>query len=263
MDNWFSNIGSWSVSLGGLAGSGQWGGIGGTPDIGYRQFGFAPGEYWHTWDLPYIPMGQGTPYLPGGTPIPTSQSPGTGVPDVVVTEGDSGTTSGPPAEYPEGSIFGPGGIWGPGSWERDFPDIIIDRGDPEVPEDEKQTDVRFIPTDASGGDELEPGEDEDMASPDWGDIARGVLDIFDPPGVVTPRIVDPPNFVPTVNPVPGIPGGGQYYVDPKTGQVCKRRRRRRRRLLTPTDLSDLAALQALVGKGSSALNMAVAKAVRR
>lgn len=43
----------------------------------------------------------------------------------------------------------------------------------------------------------------------------------------------------------------------------KKCRRRRRRLLTPTDLSDLAALQALVGKGSAALNMAVAKAVRR
>ena len=57
--------------------------------------------------------------------------------------------------------------------------------------------------------------------------------------------------------------GGKFEVDTRTGKVTKCKRRRRRRLLTPTDLSDLAALQALVGKGSTALNMAVAKAVRR
>lgn len=70
----------------------------------------------------------------------------------------------------------------------------------------------------------------------------------------------PPPVLGPYNPAP-LPA--QVTVDTRTGQVTKCKRRRRRRLLTPTDLSDLAALQALVGKGSTALNMAVAKAVRR
>lgn len=63
----------------------------------------------------------------------------------------------------------------------------------------------------------------------------------------------------SVGPLPaGTSNGSGYYTT--TATRC--RRRRRRRLLTPTDLSDLAALQALVGKGDT-LKMAVAKAVRR
>jgi len=58
------------------------------------------------------------------------------------------------------------------------------------------------------------------------------------------------------------PMPAQVTVDTRTGQVKPCRRRRRRRLLTPTDLSDLAALSAIVGKGD-ALKLAVAKAVRR
>lgn len=66
---------------------------------------------------------------------------------------------------------------------------------------------------------------------------------------------------------PGVLGGdnglpAQVTVDTRTGKVRPCRRRRRRRLLTPTDLSDLAALSAIVGKGD-ALKLAVAKAVRR
>lgn len=96
---------------------------------------------------------------------------------------------------------------------------------------------------------------------DWGDFAQGAIQ-----GVIS-GIIGRENFVgglpsPVAVPSPvGTPS--KVTVDTRTGAVTRCTRRRRRRLLTPTDLSDLAALQALVGKGSSALNMAVAKAVRR
>lgn len=76
--------------------------------------------------------------------------------------------------------------------------------------------------------------------------------------------------------VPGQPGGMSYTgsgptmpgANP-TGATFSnmtswngKRRRRRRRLLTPTDLSDLAALKTIVGN-SDALKFAVTKAVRR
>ncbi len=60
----------------------------------------------------------------------------------------------------------------------------------------------------------------------------------------------------------GVTPPAKVTVDTRTGAVHACRRRRRRRLLTPTDLSDLAALAAVVGKGD-ALKLAVAKAVRR
>jgi len=50
--------------------------------------------------------------------------------------------------------------------------------------------------------------------------------------------------------------------DCKDGTFKPRSRRRRRRLLTGRDISDLAALQAIAGKGA-ALQMAIATAVRR
>ena len=100
---------------------------------------------------------------------------------------------------------------------------------------------------------------------DWGDIIYGAgtgilggLTGQGPSGFAGPS----PVVRPALPPGPaGMPA--QVTVDTRTGQIKPCRRRRRRRLLTPTDLSDLAALQALVGKGSSSLNMAVAKAVRR
>lgn len=96
---------------------------------------------------------------------------------------------------------------------------------------------------------------------DWGDIIYGAgtgilggLTGQGPSGFAGPSVIPPAT-------TPQMPA--QVTVDTRTGQIKPCRRRRRRRLLTPTDLSDLAALQALVGKGSSSLNMAVAKAVRR
>jgi len=104
-----------------------------------------------------------------------------------------------------------------------------------------------------------------MSDINWGGIAGEIIGgIFDFP--TTPTFpggfqggtggVSPGQF-PTS--APGIPA----TVNPATGQVkLVRRRRRRRRLLTPTDLSDLAALKTIVG-GGDALKFAVTKAVRR
>lgn len=97
-------------------------------------------------------------------------------------------------------------------------------------------------------------EDEDMAI-DWGNLISGGIDLLQgqqPGGGI-------PNFT-----VP-LPAGGipqRVTIDTVTGKVTPCRRRRRRRLLTPTDLSDLAALATIVGKGD-ALKLATVKAVRR
>ena len=93
---------------------------------------------------------------------------------------------------------------------------------------------------------------------DWGDFLSGTAQQFISSQLGTNQYVGGPPPASLPAPMPA-----QITVDTRTGEVKPCRRRRRRRLLTPTDLSDLAALQALVGKGSSALNMAVAKAVRR
>lgn len=94
-----------------------------------------------------------------------------------------------------------------------------------------------------------------MATP-WGDFISGTAQRY-----INTQL----GFAPSGQNVgaAGAPMPAQVTVDTRTGEVKPCRRRRRKRLLTPTDLSDLAALQALVGKGSTALNMAVAKAVRR
>ena len=98
-----------------------------------------------------------------------------------------------------------------------------------------------------------------MAQP-WGDFISGIGQryITDQLGLGGPQ-----TFAGAGIPASPAPLPAQVTVDTRTGQVKPCRRRRRRRLLTPTDLADLAALQALVGKGSTSLNLAVAKAVRR
>ncbi len=99
---------------------------------------------------------------------------------------------------------------------------------------------------------------------DWGAVALGGLG-----AIINNQNPSPlPSFQPigTFQPTgpggfggPGISPAGTYIN--AQGQLCKRRRRRRR-LLTPTDLSDLAALATIVGKGD-ALKLATVKAVRR
>ncbi len=92
---------------------------------------------------------------------------------------------------------------------------------------------------------------------DWGEVAGTVIGgILDDWGVTTPAPYGGP-----MGPV-GTPLPTEVTVNTKTGQVKPCRRRRRRRLLTPTDISDLAALVAIAGKGAG-MNLAIAKAVRR
>ncbi len=101
-------------------------------------------------------------------------------------------------------------------------------------------------------------EGEEMAI-DWGNVLSGTVDILQ--GQQVGGGVPPAGYA-TVPALPSAPLPAQVTVDTRTGKVTHCRRRRRRRLLTPTDLSDLAALAAVVGKGD-ALKLAVAKAVRR
>ncbi len=113
--------------------------------------------------------------------------------------------------------------------------------------------------------DFEPYVEDDVAI-DWGDLAVGVLDVA--AGVYSGKTQR--------DYVSGLFGGGSTVpaspvgvttprtvtVDTVTGKVTPCRRRRRRRLLTSSDLSDLAALKAIVG-GGAAMNAAVVKAVRR
>lgn len=71
-----------------------------------------------------------------------------------------------------------------------------------------------------------------------------------------------PQFTETTQTVEDTMMGENVTVNTKTGKITKCKRRRRRRLLTPTDLSDLAALKTIVGN-TDALKFAVTKAVRR
>lgn len=93
---------------------------------------------------------------------------------------------------------------------------------------------------------------------DWGDIIGGAL------GGIADDLIGGTsgNTGPFPMPAPGAPLPPVVELDTRTGQIKKCKRRRRRRLLTPTDLSDLAALATIVGKGD-ALKFAVTKAVRR
>lgn len=98
---------------------------------------------------------------------------------------------------------------------------------------------------------------------DWGTILSGAVDIWQgqTPGNA-PTIYNP--GMSFAGPQGGsvAPGPAKVVVDTRTGAVTKCNRRRRRRLLTSTDINDLAALKAIVG-GGQAMNLAVAKAVRR
>ncbi len=119
---------------------------------------------------------------------------------------------------------------------------------------------------------------------DWGHLFRqglGSLAGIGGGGILGP-VYDPAGFGGGAPPGGGNGGGGpvpmeamadcseyarcgrnRYLTyDCKDGTFKPRSRRRRRRLLTGRDISDLAALQAIAGKGA-ALQMAIATAVRR
>lgn len=94
---------------------------------------------------------------------------------------------------------------------------------------------------------------------DWGGAVSGAIDILQGQAVGGGRALGLAGPLPT-----GLPSGvpESVVVNTRTGEVKRCPRRRRRRLLTPTDLSDLAALKTITGN-NDALKMAVVKAVRR
>ncbi len=98
---------------------------------------------------------------------------------------------------------------------------------------------------------------------DWGSVFDAAIDVWQgqkPGGPMNGAgLYTPPGFAPQP---PFSPAPAKVTVDTRTGKVTKCSRRRRRRLLTSTDINDLAALKAIVG-GGQAMNLAVAKAVRR
>lgn len=94
--------------------------------------------------------------------------------------------------------------------------------------------------------------EDDMAI-DWGDLASGVIDVFQGQQYGGNQQLPYVASAPTPRTV---------TVDTQTGKVTPCKRRRRRRLLTSSDLADLASLKAIVG-GGAAMNAAVVKAVRR
>lgn len=210
----------------------------------------APGEQvGYTEQAPFVlPVGdRGNIILgPGGLGSGPHIEKGTPVPEVVV---------GPDLEGPPGDFeYLPGteGYWearrGLPTWESGS--AVIDPTYESPAAQQVEGDFESTP---------DFREDVEMAV-DWGDVfgtaATSVIQGLT--GISPPTQIQPMGYA-----SPGTTAPAKVTVDTRTGAVTACRRRRRRRLLTPTDLSDLAALQALVGKGSSALNMAVAKAVRR
>lgn len=143
--------------------------------------------------------------------------------------------------------------------EEDRPVIIrtVPGGLYEAREENKETDFSIYGEAIPKTDE----EDEPVAI-DWGQILNAGIDIAQ--GQVIGGGGN--NFVQSPLPAGGYAGVTSppetVTVNTRTGKVTACKRRRRRRLLTPTDLSDLAALATIVGKGD-ALKLAVTKAVRR
>lgn len=138
----------------------------------------------------------------------------------------------PEGDYPEGSIFAPGGVWG-GASAHDFDDPIEE--DEEVP---------II--DGWFGDII--------------DVFQGQYGAPASPSFAQPAFQPSPYVSPTARPAgqAASPPGAAPMLD-RYGRPC--RRRRRRRLLTNSDLKDLAALKTITGN-NDALKMAVIKAVR-
>ncbi len=183
-------------------------------------FDIPPPSQWLPGPLPVLP-----PIRPG--PVerrPSQVSAPTAWPEFEIEEFPEG-------DYPKGSIFAPGGVWG---------------------QPAEQHDLDATP------------EDQEMA--DWGWIGD-IVDVLQGQVPGGGPITTQPYFPPQPSylaPVTGIPGG--YPATPPSaapvldryGRPC--RRRRRRRLLTNSDLKDLAALKTITGN-NDALKMAVTKAV--
>lgn len=138
-------------------------------------------------------------------------------------------------DYPAGSIFAPGAVWG-GASAHDF----------DAP--------------------IEPPEEEEDMSHDWGHLIReglgawmgggggaGEFNALGPVMAAGTAVARPSGRA-------ASPPGAAPVIYDAYGRPC-RPRRRRRRLLTNSDLKDLAALKTITGN-NDALKMAVIKAVR-
>jgi len=170
----------------------------------------------------------------GATPDETGPFPGAPVSDL--------------PQFPEGSIYGPGGTWGENPLPPDIYEIPPeDTGPGELP-------PATIPEEGGPASEDIYGRPE--VAIDWGDVFGGVLSDIGQ-GLAGGGSAPPAGFVPGATSLPTT-----VTVNTQTGKVTPCRRRRRRRLLTSSDLNDLAALKTIVG-GGQALNGAVIKAVRR
>ncbi len=165
----------------------------------------------------------------------------------------------------EGSIWAPGQVWGPPA--SDYTRLPAEAPAPAdyeiIDPEEAPTERVFEPPVAAPP----PVEEAPMASftDSLFDLAGQFISSQFAP---SPTVVAPPAT--TVAAVAGPSYSGScaprktrtLTIDCATGQEVKRTRRRRRRLLTSGDLGDLAQLQALVGKGSNAMQVAVSKAIR-
>lgn len=210
-----------------------------------REIQFAPGER----SIPAhtdVPVDFGDPQSPTiSLPVIPSLP---GVRPVVVRRDPGGSIRG---EIPETPVVTD---WG--EVYREFEELNPDEtGHATIPITEPG---EWIPDTYEPAYPGQPQTEETPVAMDWGDFAQGAIQ-----GVISGLLPGQTGATPPFSGTPPALTPTKVTVDTRTGAVTKCSRRRRRRLLTPTDLSDLAALQALVGKGSSALNMAVAKAVRR
>ncbi len=197
-------------------------------------------------------MGQGDNLTDGGQPVPVGEPV---IPFEELCWVDLGT--GRVKCWTEGSIWAPGEIWGPpGEWlpeSEAHPDIINPEFLPDATVFEEPTGEEPMPLHENIG---------------WTDSlfelgANLLASQFGPQTVPAP----PPIVIDQGQPM--VAQGNcptrktrTLTIDCATGQEVKRTRRRRRRLLTSGDLGDLAQLQALVGKGSNAMSVAVSKAIR-
>lgn len=230
-----------------------------------------------TWGIPALAASLASQYL--GTIDLVEDIPSVGDGDdstpVIVVEAEPespevcwvDTADGTIACFLRDSIFQPGGVWGPaGNW--------VLEGEYHPP----PINPEYLPE--RRVEEPAESEEENMAV-DWGTIAYnaastvlgGVLGVSPTLPSLTTPFVAPGAPPPVINPAVAVGAPAMIgacptrktrtlTIDCATGQEVKRTRRRRRRLLTSGDLGDLAQLQALVGKGSNAMSVAVSKAIR-
>ncbi len=177
----------------------------------------------------------------GGGPTPAPRK-------TVVVEGTTSVIEEhPEGDFPAGSIFAPGQVWGGVS-----SDLDVD----EQPVMEEPVGL-WTELFSAGVDVLQGQYNVG----NYGIQPMGIN-----PAITRPagQVALPPSAAPqlvTASPVGGDCGNRRYVtLDRQTGRIsCKRRRRRR--LLTNRDLADLASLKTITG-GGAALNSAVIRAVR-